>query len=222
MQQIAFQGEHGAYSQQAAYILFGEQIITVPKQTFAEVFHAVSSGETDAGIVPVVNSTAGPVAEVWDLLQKTAGVLVSGEIALPIHHCLLCLPGQTINDIRRIISHPQALAQCEAYLAPLREQGVLIEAAYDTAGSARQIREQELYGVAAIASASAAGLYGLLILARQIETFADNATQFVALRHQLSASPSPLWAQSVEEALATLTSHARGRQARGAARYGTP
>jgi prephenate dehydratase len=201
MQQIAFQGEPGAYGEQAAISLFGEQITPVPKRTFAEVIQAVSTGETEGGVLPVINSTAGPVVEAWDLLQQSAGLLITGEFALRIHHCLLCLPGQTLHDIKRIISHPQALAQCEKFLAPLRDRGVLIDAIYDTAGGAKLIREEHLPGVAAIASARAATIYNLIVLAQEIESLDDNTTQFVALQRSQAVS-SVLSGTSVRETLA--------------------
>jgi len=114
---------------------------------------------------------------VYDLLRQH-DLYVTGEISHPVDHCLLALPGQSLGDLRRAISHPQALSQCDAYL---RQLGVEIVATYDTAGSAKLIRDQELHGVAAVASLRAAELYGLEVMARSIQTIADNYTRFVVL-----------------------------------------
>lgn len=206
---IAYQGEPGAYSEQAILEYFAQQAEPVAKPTFAEVFQAVCGGETEGGLVPVCNSLAGPVTEVWNLLQ-TADVLVTGEIALPIHHCLLCLPGQSIYDIRRVISHPQALAQCSVYLASMQANGVEVAQEYDTAGSAKLIREQEMYGVAAVASSRAADLYQLSVLAREIENNPrGNTTQFLALQRELAGS-SLCSGDGVPVALAALNHHTPG------------
>ena len=118
-----------------------------PYRGFSDVFRAVAAGEVDFGLVPVENSQAGSINDVYDLLRQH-DLFVIGEISHPVNHCLLCLPGQTLSDIKRVISHPQALAQSDVFL---RELGVEIVATYDTAGSAKMIREGQLEGVAAVA-----------------------------------------------------------------------
>lgn len=180
---IAFQGEPGAFGHEAVQDYFGRQadgVEPVPYRTFAEVFHAVAAAEVTAALVPVENSQAGSINEVYDLLRQH-DLYVTGEIGHPVEHCLLCLPGQKLQDIKRVISHPQALAQSDDYL---RELGVEIVATYDTAGSAKMIREGQLQGVAAVASAEAARLYELEILARGIQTIKDNYTRFIALSRE--------------------------------------
>src|SRR5260221_4861289 len=183
---IAFQGERGAFGDEAARVYFGRmgsagdhQVKAEPiaYRSFADVFHAVAAGETDYGLVPVENSQAGSINEVYDLLRQH-DLFVIGEISHPVNHCLLSLPGQQLSEIKRVISHPQALAQCDAYL---RELKVEIVATYDTAGSAKMLREENLKGVAAIAGEGAAELYELEVLARNIQTIKDNYTRFVAL-----------------------------------------
>jgi prephenate dehydratase len=183
---IAFQGERGAYGEEAVVAYFGKKVLPSPKKSFAEVASAVAGGETDAGLLPIENSQAGSINEVYDLL-RTGQLFVTGEICRPINHCLLCLPGQTLRQIRRVLSHPQALAQCDAYLRGL---DVEVVAAYDTAGSAKLIREQEMYGVAAVASARAAELYQLEILASGIQTIKDNYTRFIVLERQPGEAPT--------------------------------
>ncbi len=165
---VAFQGEPGAYSEEAVVRLFGE-VETVPCAALAGVFEAVEAGRADRGVVPVENSQAGSINETYDLR---------------VSHCLLALPGQALRDIRRVCSHPQALAQCDAYL---RRLGVEITPASDTAGSARQIREQLLAGCAAVASRRAAQIYRLEVLADGIETNPHNYTRFLVL----GRSPAP-------------------------------
>ena len=199
---VAFQGERGAYGEEAVVAYYGAEVLPVPRVSFADVFQAVASGEAERGLVPIENSQAGSINEVYDLL-RTAGLFVTGEICRPINHCLLCLPGQRLGDITRVLSHPQALAQSDAYLRGLN---VEIVAAYDTAGSAKLIREQELRGVAAVASARAAELYGLEVLASGIQTIAGNYTRFVELNRQPVQPP----AEGAKTVLLLATSHTPG------------
>jgi prephenate dehydratase len=199
---VAYQGEPGAYGEEAVVRHFGDEAVPVPKASFAEVFDAVATGAVDYGLTPIENSQAGSISEVYDLLRHSALSLI-GEICLPVNHCLLCLPGQRLGDIQRVLSHPQALAQCDAYLRGL---GAEIIAAYDTAGSAKLIRDQGLRGVAAVASERAARLYGLEILDRGIQTVADNYTRFVALSRQ----PAPTPTGPAKTMLLLVTSHTPG------------
>ena len=174
---VAFQGERGAFGDEAVRAYFDAQAQPLPYRSFADVFRAVATGEVEHGLVPVENSQAGSINEVYDLLRQH-DLYVVGEISHPVNHCLLCLPGQQLSDIKRVISHPQALAQCDAYL---RDLNVEVVATYDTAGSAKMVREENLKGVAAIAGAGAAELYELEILARDIQTVKDNYTRFIVL-----------------------------------------
>src|SRR3989442_2889234 len=163
---VAFQGERGAFSDEAVRAYFGQQAEPLPYRSFADVFRAVAAGKVEYGLVPVENSQAGSINDVYDLLRQH-DLFVIGEISHPVNQCLLCLPGQQLSDIKRVISHPQALAQCDDYL---RELNVEIVATYDTAGSAKMVREENLKGVGAIAGGGAAELYELEILARNIQT----------------------------------------------------
>ncbi len=137
---VAFQGERGAFGDEAVRAYFGSQAQPIPYRSFADVFRAVARSEVEAGLVPVENSQAGSINEVYDLLRQY-DLFVTGEIGHPVNHCLLCLPGQQLSDIKRVISHPQALAQSDVYL---RELNVEIVATYDTAGSAKMVREENL------------------------------------------------------------------------------
>jgi prephenate dehydratase len=199
---VAFQGERGAFGDEAVQAYFGKQAMPVPCKSFADVFRAVAAGEVEYGLVPVENSQSGSINEVYDLLRQH-DLFVIGEISHAVNQCLLCLPGQQISDIRRVISHPQALAQCDAFL---RELKVEVVATYDTAGSAKMVREEHLSSVAAIAGVGAAELYELEILARSIQTIKDNYTRFIALGRE----PAPRREGPAKTMLVMATAHQPG------------
>ena len=178
---VAFQGEVGAYSEAAALAHFGPGAETVPHESFEAVFAAVEAGACELGLVPIENSVAGSIHRNYDLLIQHSLSIV-GEHLLRVRHCLIALPGAVLGDIRKVISHPQALAQCERYLKSL--PGVKAEVAYDTAGSVKIIKEHGDPAVAAIASRRAAEVYGLLILAEGIEDDSANYTRFLAIAPQ--------------------------------------
>ena len=203
---VAFQGERGAFGDEAVQVYFGKEAHIkpepIPCRTFADVFHSVATGEVEYGLVAVENSQAGSINDVYDLLRQH-DLFVIGEIGHPVNHCLLCLPGQQLSDIKRVISHPQALAQSDVYLRAL---GVEIVATYDTAGSAKMIREEHMEGVAAVAAAGAAELYQLEILASGIQTIKDNYTRFIAL----SREPAPRREGEAKTMLVMATAHQPG------------
>lgn len=174
--QVAFQGERGAYSEEAVVQFFGE-VETVPCPTLRDVFEAAASGRVDRGVVPVENSQAGSINETYDLLLAH-DLVIAGELDLRVRHCLLVLPGQTLSQIKRAYSHPQALAQCDQYL---RRLGVEAVPYYDTAGSAMMITSQHMTACAAIAGRRAAQIYRLEILAEDIETNPNNYTRFLVI-----------------------------------------
>lgn len=173
---VAFQGERGAYSEEAALALF-DDVESLPCASLRVVFEAVARGEADRGIVPVENSQAGSINETYDLLLMHT-LWITGEIDLRIRHNLLVLPGQDLSAIRKVYSHPQALAQSEAFL---QEHGIEAVPASDTAGSAKLVADQRLMGVGAIASLAAARIYGLSIVREGIETNPANFTKFLAI-----------------------------------------
>jgi len=178
---VAFQGEPGAYSEAAVFEHYGPDVETMPCLSFDDVFAAVETGIVDSALVPIENSLAGTIHRNYDLLlQHTASVV--GEHFLHVHHCLIGHPGVEIRDIKKVISHPQALAQCEGYLRSLI--GVKVEPVYDTAGSVKIAREQGDRSVAAIASSRAASLYGMAILDQNIEDLPTNFTRFLAIARQ--------------------------------------
>ena len=180
---VAFQGEAGAYSEEGVRSLFPDAG-SRPLASIRKVFEAVEVGRCDLGLVPMDNSQAGSINETYDLFLKH-GLHLVGETLVRVDHCLASLPGTAMDDLAEVVSHPQALAQCEEFLSSLP---VTTRAEYDTAGAARRIAEEKLEGVAAIASRRAAELYGLEVLAERIQTYPDNYTRFGVL----SRDPGPL------------------------------
>ena len=180
---IGYQGETGAYSELAVGALF-DGVEPVPHRTVRAVFDALAGGSIDRAVVPLENSLAGSINETYDLLAKGEAHIV-GEVVVAVDHALLALPGATLRDIRVVSSHPQALAQCDEYLAELDVDLVPV---HDTAGAARRIAEAGFVGEAAVASERAAEVYGLDVLARHIQTNPENQTRFAAI----ARDPEPL------------------------------
>ena len=170
---IAYQGVPGAWGEQASR-LFVPEADPAGVPTFADAFRAVADGNAEWAAVPAENSYAGSIPQVYDLIQRH-NLVIYADILLPIDHVLMALPGVALTDLTRIVSHPQALAQCDQFLA---SRAWTVEPLLDTAGSARYIREHELPNVGAIASRSAAVLYGLNVVADDIMTQVGNTTRF--------------------------------------------
>ncbi len=183
MKRVAFQGELGAYSELATYGFFGNDIKVVPKETFAEIFDAVSSKETDHGVIPIENSLTGSIHENYDLLLKH-DLVFTGEIKLRIVHNLIVNKGATLSGIKRIYSHPQALSQCKDFLSTLHN--VELISVYDTAGAARIVKKSGSLEEAAIASEQAALDYGLENIKSGIESNYMNYTRFYVLSRELN------------------------------------
>jgi prephenate dehydratase len=184
---VAFQGEHGAYSEEAVRQHFGE-VETLPCHSFQHLFDAVLSGRATYGMLPVENSLAGTVAQSYELLFEH-DMRVQAEVILRVRHMLLAPSGTKLEDIRRVKSHPQALAQCEDYL---RRRGFEAVAVYDTAGSARDLAANPEPHTAAIASALAGELYGLSTIDSGIEDEQYNSTRFFVIGpHDAPRSDGP-------------------------------
>lgn len=178
--EVAFQGEVGAYSEDAALCFFGPSIQTKPLESLDEVFKAVQEERVPFGIVPVENSLEGSISRVYDLLLES-DVKVCGEVELRVSHCLIANPGSQLDLIKKVYSHPQALAQCQRFLKQLRCELV---PTYDTAGSVKMIKEKGITDGAAIASARAGEIYGMEIIVREIEDNPKNFTRFFVLAKQ--------------------------------------
>jgi prephenate dehydratase len=179
---VAFQGELGAYSEEAVTTLFGAQARPQPRRENADVAAAVLSLDADYGVLPVENSLAGTVAASYDAVVSRPGLFVIAECTLPIHHCLLAPQGAAIESLRSVESHPVALAQCRSFFD--RHPQVTSRAAYDTAGAARDVAAAGDPSRGAIASQGAARHYSLAILATNIEDRHDNRTRFVAIARE--------------------------------------
>jgi chorismate mutase/prephenate dehydratase len=174
---VAFQGEPGAYTEEAAFRFFGESSVGRPYETLDEVFEAVEVAEVPFAMVPVENSLEGSITRAYDLLLDSP-LMVCGETELRISHCLIALAGATFDSIKTVYSHPHALGQCRSFLNHLNCELV---PASDTAGSVRMIKEQGLLNSAAVAGARAAELYDMKIIAREIEDNPHNFTRFFVL-----------------------------------------
>jgi arogenate/prephenate dehydratase len=184
---IAFQGEPGAYSEKAARELLGPRIITSPCQSFEDTFKAVASREADYCVVPIENSLGGSIHTNYDLLLRY-DLHIIAEHEFRVEHSLLALPGVKKEDIKKVLSHPQALAQCDNYL---RNWGVGREETYDTAGSAKMIKDKNMRDCAAIASDLAGLTYGLEVMDSNIEDWDNNFTRFLLLARQPVSSQIP-------------------------------
>ena len=201
MTRVAFQGISGAYSEEAARQFFGPQADTIPCPSFQDIFTAVEQENADYGILPVENAIAGSVDGAYELLIAH-DLRVHAEVILRVQHMLLAPAGTQPGDLERVRSHPQALAQCRRYL---ERRDLQPEPAFDTAGSARDLAAHPEAGVAAIASALAAELYGFDILERDVQDFAFNMTRFFVLSLQ-----EPPRAQRNKTSLVFTTPHQPG------------
>jgi prephenate dehydratase len=195
MARVGYQGEPGAFSEVAVVTLFaaGDAVQPIPCRTFRDVFDGVEAGTLAFGVVPLENSQGGSIAETYDLLLRES-VSIVGEVVVRVDQALLGLAGATLEGIRRVWSHPQALAQCEGFLARL---GAEVVPMYDTAGAAKRVAEEARTDQAAVAAERAAEVYGLQVLAPRIQTHQDNQTRFAAIASGSAAGavgvpPAPL------------------------------
>jgi prephenate dehydratase len=195
IQSVAIQGESGSNSHMAALEMLGA-VDLVPCSLSADVFDRLLEGSVDAAVLPIENSLHGSVAEHYDLLLQHP-VRITAESLLRIRFHLIAMPGVALGDLRRVLSHPVALAQCRRFLAQHRE----LEAVpfYDTAGSVKHLMEAQLRDVAGIAPELAARQYGAQILLRDLEDHAENFTRFHLLR-LATAEPSESTEKSEETA----------------------
>jgi prephenate dehydratase len=176
---IAIQGGYGAFHEIAAYKYFEDiNIEIVPRNTFKDLFKALKEGHVDFGITAIENSIAGSILPNYSLLLES-NMTVIGEIYLRIRQNLVALPGQKLEDIREVHSHPMAILQCQGFFDDYPD--IKLIDSIDTALSAKKIASQKLMGIAAIASDLAAENYGLEIIAEGIETNKMNYTRFLIL-----------------------------------------
>jgi len=176
---VAFQGRPGAYSQLACRDVLPEHE-PLPSDTFEDAFAAVENGRAALGMIPIENALGGRVADIHRLLPES-NLYIVGEHFQPVHHHLLAVEGATLEGLRTVVSHPQALAQCREIV---RELGLRAEPTADTAGAAREVAEAGDPTVAAIASEIAGEIYGLTSLRARIEDRIGNVTRFVLMSRQ--------------------------------------
>lgn len=182
---VTIQGVAGCYHDAAAREYFaGRDITTIPCDTFPDMFAALASDASLLGILAIENTIAGSILPNHELLRKS-NLEIIGEYKMRISHVLAALPGETFDTLYEVNSHPMALMQCEQFLRTHPRMKMIEK--FDTAGSAREIAEHSLAGHAAVCGEYAAGLYGLNILARGIETNKRNFTRFLILADPLVA-----------------------------------
>ncbi len=186
MKKVTIQGVAGCYHDAAAHLYFdGEDVTTVPCDTFPAMFDTLATDASLLGIVAIENTIAGSLLQNHELLRQS-NLNIIGELKLRISHIIAALPGQTIDELSEVNSHPMALMQCEQYIR--RHPNLKIVERLDTAGSAKEIAEGNLRGHAAICGEYAANLYGLDILEKGIETNKRNFTRFLILADPLLAA----------------------------------
>lgn len=191
----AFQGEPGAFSHDAALRFFGVGASTIPCRTFEEMFDAVTTGRADCAIAPIENTLAGSVIKNYDLLVEHDLTIVA-ELVLRIVHNLIARPGVPLGELRRVRSHPVALAQCERFLKANKH--LEVEEAYDTAGAVKMVMADQRRDQAAIAGRAAAVAYGASIVAEGIESNKQNFTRFFVLVPPARATAIPVEASGKE------------------------
>ncbi|KAJ3682804.1 hypothetical protein LUZ60_013031 [Juncus effusus] len=180
---VAYQGVPGAHSEAAAAKAY-PNCEAVPCQLFETAFEAAESRKVDRAVLPIENSLGGSIHRNYDLLLRH-NLHIVGEVQHAVRHCLLALPGINFDDVKHVLSHPQALAQCEHTITKLlSKEGLIRESVDDTAGAAQYISMNSMRDAAAIASSRAAELYGLNILAPDIQDDEDNVTRFLMLARE--------------------------------------
>jgi prephenate dehydratase len=199
---VAFQGEHGAFSEEAATKLLGDTITLVPRATFETLYSAINEGSADYILAPIENSLSGSIHRSFDLLLES-GLRINAEVVLAVSHCLIGLPSSSFDGIRQVESHPVALAQCERFFSS--HPWITRVARDDTAGSVRDVLRDGDPSRAAIAGRRAAQVYGGKILLENLEDNRENHTRFLLLSN--SAEP---WPNSDKLSLVILLAHRPG------------
>lgn len=189
---IAFQGELGAYSEEAIELAH-PGAVPAPEREFRDVAAAVLEHRADLGLLPIEHSLYGSIAANYDLIAES-GLAIVGEVVSAVHHCLLALPGASRDSVRRVLSHPVALVQCERFLRELT--GVEVVAFYDTAGAAAEVARRTDPALGAIAGTLAAKRYGLALLAERIEDDPRNQTRFLVVAREPAPPPSGIPAKT--------------------------
>jgi prephenate dehydratase len=192
VRRVAFQGELGAYGDEAVARCWNGAVAT-PMRSFDDVVDAVLTGAAENGVLPCWNSVVGDVHDGRKALARATacGLATDGEIEVPVHHQLLAIPGTSLDEVIVVASHPVALAQCRRFLAahPL----MMACPVYDTAGAARDLAQAPVHGHAAIASRAAGERYGLVVLATDIQDVAHNVTRFTVIAREAHGRRGDRW-----------------------------
>jgi prephenate dehydratase len=192
---VVYQGEPGAFSEEAVIGFFGDSAERTAVPTWRAVFETVADDGADRGVIAIESSLAGTIRETYDLLAEfyDRQIRIVGEVTVPVRLALLALPGQSLDSIERVYSHAQALVQADAFL---RSRDWQVMTTYNTAGAARMIAERHEDHAAAVASPRVAALYGLEILASDIQAGEENRTRFAVLSRIDAADAVPLPAEA--------------------------
>ena len=183
---VAFQGELGAFSEEAIQQLWGGDVEAVPCREFSDVAVALARGEVDRGVLPIENTIVGSVQTAHDVIDATEGMHAIAETVVAVHHCLLGPPGATFDKVRDVFSHPVALAQCGIFFRA--NPRLTVHAVYDTAGAALDVSNLADPAFAAVASRGSANRYSLDVIVPDVEDRPDNQTRFLAF----ARAPQPL------------------------------
>jgi prephenate dehydratase len=185
---VAFQGELGAFSEEAIQQIWGGDVEPVPFREFADVAAALASGDVDRAVLPIENTIVGSVQSAHDAIDATAGIHATAETVVAVHHCLLGPPGARVGQVRDVFSHPVALAQCGVFFRG--NPRLTVHAVYDTAGAAADVSNLADPQFAAVASRISANRYSLDVIVADIEDRPDNQTRFIAFARSTQPLPS--------------------------------
>ena len=185
MRRIAFQGVAGAYGEEAVRRIYSDAGTPIACRENRDVARCVAAGHVELGVLPIENTLAGSVHASYDAIIAEPGIHAIGDVVIPIHHCVLGVPGASVDSVRVVDSHPVALAQCTSFFA--LHPSIEARAAYNTAGAAADVAAANDPARAAIASRAAGSRYGLQVLASDVEDRADNQTRFLVLSRTLAA-----------------------------------
>lgn len=204
---VSYQGVEGSYSHLTAQRNYRQQkgnVLLTGYETFREAAESVLDGSADLALLPIENSTAGSINETYDLLAE-GGLSITAEVISQVEHCLLALPDASLESLRTVLSHPQALLQCAEFLR--NAPWIKPQAEFDTAGAARKVSESNDPTIAAIASESAGRAFGLQILERNIQTQSQNYTRFVEVANEAAPCPPDV---ACKTSLLLVTAHSPG------------
>lgn len=176
---VAFQGELGAYSEDAIQLLYGPPSEPIPYGTYSDVVAALLNGAVDVAVFPIENTLTGSVGETHDIIDKTSQLSAVGETVVDVHHCLMGPYGASLDTVATVLSHSQALAQCQNFFRA--HSRIQTHGLFDTAAAAREVAQLGDPSFAALASRAAAGRHALDVLVADIEDRHDNQTRFIAL-----------------------------------------